>query len=102
MLTSSDAPVIEPIKVVTNATEVADVYCRGAHLLEECSGNSIYVNYVGNQKYKNPYSNTYNPGWQNHSNFSCNNNQNQLKCQTPLNPPGFYASNHVVATHGNN
>ncbi|KAI4347750.1 hypothetical protein L6164_008533 [Bauhinia variegata] len=28
------------------------------------------VNYVGNN---NPYSNTYNPGWRNHSNFSWKN-----------------------------
>lgn len=102
MLTSSDAPIAESIKVVTNAAEVSNVYCRGAHLLEECSGNSIYVNYEGNQKYNNPYNNTYNPGWQNHLNFSCNNNQNHLKRQTPPIPPSFYASNPIVATHGNN
>ena len=38
------------------------------------------VNYVGNQfqgrQANNPYSNTYNPRWRNHPNFSWSNNKN--------------------------
>ena len=37
------------------------------------------VDYVGNapRQQNNPYSNTYNPGWQNHPNFGWSNNTNQ-------------------------
>ena len=51
------------------------------------------ANYVGNQFQKrqanNPYSNTYNPGWRNHPNFSWSNNNNMAapnnmaKAQSP-------------------
>ncbi|XP_030963798.1 uncharacterized protein LOC115984958 [Quercus lobata] len=38
------------------------------------------ANYVSNfQRQNNPYSNTYNPGWRNHPNFSWRNNQGQAK-----------------------
>jgi hypothetical protein len=42
------------------------------------------ANYVGQNNYppkNNPYSNTYNPGWRNHPNFSWSNNQNALNHQ---------------------
>lgn len=68
MPTSSNVPVIEPIKVLTDGTEVACTYCEGAHLFEECSANHVFVNYMGNNNHNNPYSNTYNLGWRNHPN----------------------------------
>ena len=37
-----------------------------------------------NRQQHNPYSNTYNPGWRNHPNFSWGNNQHN-----PKPPPGF-------------
>lgn len=43
-----NTPVAEPIKVVTDATENACVYCGGDNMFEECSSNPISVNYVGN------------------------------------------------------
>ncbi|KAI5419141.1 hypothetical protein KIW84_043362 [Lathyrus oleraceus] len=66
-------------QVVTGASEVACVYCGGAHLFEECSANPVSVSYIGNNKYNNPYINTYNLGWRNHPNFLWSNNQNQPK-----------------------
>jgi hypothetical protein len=36
-----------------------------------------------------PYSNTYNPGWKNHPNFSYKNNQNIVPQQNNQNPPAF-------------
>ena len=37
-----------------------------------------------------PYSNTYNPGWRNHPNFSSTNNSNQVAPSIPYNKPfGF-------------
>ena len=61
------------------------------------------TNYVGNQfqgrQANNPYSNTYNPGWRNHPNFSWSNNNNVGASNFPNNnnnslqrqqaPPGF-------------
>ena len=58
-------------------------------------------NFVGNQfpgrQANNPYSNTYNPGWRNHPNFSWSNNNNVVAPSFPNNnnlqrqqaPPGF-------------
>ena len=44
------------------------------------SADQEQANYVG-QYPSNPYSNTYNLGWQNHPNFSWSNNQNALNLQ---------------------
>ena len=47
------------------------------------------VNFVGNQflgrQANNPYSNTYNPGWRNHPNFSWSNNNNVVAPSFPNN-----------------
>lgn len=88
--------------MVTYANGVPCVFCEGAHLFEECSVNLVFVSYVGNNKYNNPYSKTYNLGWHNHPNFSWSNIQNYLKPQAPQFPQGFSISNHVVATQGDN
>ena len=68
------------VKVMTTApasvnqvAEVYCVYCGNRHLFDNCLGNPVSVNYVGNFNRKNqsnPYSNTYNPGWRQHPNFS--------------------------------
>lgn len=70
MMTSPETTTTELVKVVTDASEVVCVYYGGAHMYEDCSANPVSVNYVGNNKYNNPYSNTYNPGWRNHLNLS--------------------------------
>lgn len=53
--------------------------CGGDHLSNECQVGNPFANstesanYVGNfhrQQQDNPYSSTYNPGWQNYPNFS--------------------------------
>ena len=77
-----------------NANQVAFCeVCSGPHSTLEClSGSSSMpssgeqVNYVNNfqQGNQGPYSNTYNPGWRNHPNFSWRNENNTLKP-----PPGF-------------
>ncbi|XP_062118324.1 uncharacterized protein LOC133831937 [Humulus lupulus] len=62
--------------------------CGGPHLYEQCTVANMYgsmrvdqaqVQAVGNfqRPYQNPFSNTYNPGWRNHPNFSWRNNQGQ-------------------------
>jgi hypothetical protein len=58
------------------------------HTTDRCplysSADQEQANYVGQNNYppkNNPYSNTYNPGWRNHPNFSWSNNQNALNHQ---------------------
>jgi hypothetical protein len=58
------------------------------HTTETCPLYSFVdqeqANYVGQNNYppkKNPYSNTYNPGWQNHPNFLWSNNHNAMNLQ---------------------
>lgn len=107
---SPESSKAELVKIVTDSSAIACVYCGGAHLFEECLANPVSVNYVGNNnnRYNNPYNNTYNPGWRNHPNFSWSNTQNQLKPQvTQPNqvaqaPPGFGASNYSGGNQGNN
>src|SRR5262249_37856648 len=67
------------------------------HKSVECQAGNPFaqsieqVDYVGNfnrpPPQNNPYSNTYNPGWRNHPNFSWSNQQNQ---RPP--PPGYNQS----------
>jgi hypothetical protein len=47
------------------------------------------LNYVAN----NPYSNTYNPGWKNHPNFSY---RNQSNVQNPIKNPRLTKGVHMV------
>lgn len=54
MVTSSDTPTIKPVKVETNVNVVGCVYCRWAHLFEECLINYVSVNYMGKNKYQTP------------------------------------------------
>ncbi|XP_050259914.1 uncharacterized protein LOC126704981 [Quercus robur] len=68
-------------------TNVFCDHCAGNHSSVDCQvGNPFaqlsygQANYVSNfQRQNNPYSNTYNPGWRNHPNFSWSNNQGLAK-----------------------
>lgn len=58
---------------VNLVAEVSCVYCGEGHLFDNCRRNLASVNYVGSfikQNQDNPYSNTYNPEWRQHPNFS--------------------------------
>ncbi|KAK8696592.1 hypothetical protein V6N13_001725 [Hibiscus sabdariffa] len=76
----------------TNTQEVKalDAFCElcgNNHDTSEC-GQAIESScYVGNYN-KNVMSNTYNPAWRNHPNFSWKNQDNALNPQRP-NPTGF-------------
>ena len=78
---------------VVQSMQVCDL-CGGPHQSVDCQvGNPFapsstqHANYVLNcsRQHNNLYSNTYNPSWKNHLNFSLNNNQRNQK---PL-PSGF-------------
>ncbi|KAL5550722.1 hypothetical protein UlMin_000898 [Ulmus minor] len=70
------------------------VLCNGTHRFESCPSNPKSVCYVGNMnRNNNPFSNTYNPGWRQHPNFSWSNQgagqgSNSVP-QRPQFPPGF-------------
>ncbi|XP_048140761.1 uncharacterized protein LOC125316465 [Rhodamnia argentea] len=70
-------------------------FCNGSHASDECQVGNPFAhppentNFVGNFSRplrNNPYSNTYNPGWRNHPNFSWS-NQNQQGLRPT--PPSF-------------
>ncbi|XP_021284056.1 uncharacterized protein LOC110416390 [Herrania umbratica] len=64
--------------------------CGDSHSYDQCPYNSESVQFVGNfnRQQNNPYSNTYNPGWRNHPNFSWSNNAGPSNPK-PIMPPGF-------------
>lgn len=76
-------------------TGVSCVLCNGSHQFESCPSNSESVCYVGNMNHNNnPYSNTYNPGWRHHPNFSWSNQgagqgSNSMPQRQQF-PPGFH------------
>ncbi|KAH9792219.1 hypothetical protein KPL71_004032 [Citrus sinensis] len=82
---------------VKQVTERSCVYCGKEHDFDNCPGNPASVNYVGNfnrQPQNNPYSNTYNPGWKQHPNFSWNSQNRNAPALNGLSrntqPPGFH------------
>ncbi|KAL5549722.1 hypothetical protein UlMin_004953 [Ulmus minor] len=97
--------VIEPSN--SSVETVSCVFCGGGHVYDDCPNNPVSVHYVGNynsgnynsgsyNRGNNPYSNTYNPGWRQHPNFSWSNQtgQSSNNPNRPINPnasapPGF-------------
>ncbi|KAL5549463.1 hypothetical protein UlMin_004694 [Ulmus minor] len=97
--------VVEPSN--SSVETVSCVFCGGGHVYDDCPNNPVSVNYVGNynqgnynsgsyNRGNNPYSNTYNPGWRQHPNFSWSNQtgQSSNNPNRPINPnvtapPGF-------------
>ena len=82
---------------VNQISDMSCVYCGEGHLFDNCPGNPASVNYMGSfnrQNQDNPYSNTYNPGWRQHPNFSWTNQNQPAAAPSGLNrlaqPPGFY------------
>jgi hypothetical protein len=66
--------------------QVCAICSKFDHTTDTCplysSADQEQANYVGQYPSKNnPFSNTYNPGWRNHPNFSWSNNQNALNPQ---------------------
>ena len=85
---------------VNEISDVSCVYCGEGHLFDNYPGNPTSVNYVGSfnrQNQDNPYSNTYNPGWRHHPNFSWSNQHQPAVAfsgqNRPAQPPGFYQQN---------
>ncbi|XP_022875808.1 uncharacterized protein LOC111394287 [Olea europaea var. sylvestris] len=77
--------------------------CGADHASTRCPLASTHVNqseevsYAQNfqRQQNNPFSNTFNPGWKNHPNFSWSNNQGQEQGGSNQNkPPGFQQQQH--------
>ncbi|KAK8510799.1 hypothetical protein V6N12_009641 [Hibiscus sabdariffa] len=84
---------------VREAKALSCVHCKGNHNATDCPVMHEQASYLGNfnRNLNNPYSNTYNPGWRQHPNFSWNNqsgtNASSSSRQQNMNaPPGFQAN----------
>ena len=96
------------VKTMTSApatgkqvTELSCVYCGEEHDFDNCPGNPVSVNYVGDfnrQPQNNLYSNTYNPGWKQHPNFSWSSQSRNAPALNGQNRPKAYqlGSNHFI------
>ncbi|KAL4342153.1 hypothetical protein GQ457_08G025220 [Hibiscus cannabinus] len=81
---------------VREAKALSCIHCEGNRHATDCPVMHEQANYLGNynRNSNNPYSNTYNPGWRQHPNFSWNNqggtNASSSNRQQNTNaPPGF-------------
>ncbi|MED6152957.1 hypothetical protein PIB30_096940 [Stylosanthes scabra] len=79
---------LEKLEASAVGTQVICGICGGPHENHNCISvqddqfSAAQVNSVGNQPrlpYNDPHSNTYNPSWRNHPNFSWGGNQGQQK-----------------------
>ncbi|XP_060960154.1 uncharacterized protein LOC133030995 [Cannabis sativa] len=92
---------VQPAAAIQRA-EISCVYCGDGHTFENCPSNPASVCYVGNQNFNrnnNPYSNSYNPAWKHHPNFSwggqgaCSSGAQQAQGKQSF-PPGFSQQPH--------
>lgn len=72
--------------------------CCDDHTIDQCPTNSEFACFVGQQRNKLS-SNTYNPGWRNHQNFSWGGKQQPNN--TSANQQGGYQQNHQPAQNNN-
>ncbi|XP_030497803.2 uncharacterized protein LOC115713460 [Cannabis sativa] len=86
---------VQPAAAIQRAKNSC-VYCGDGHTFENCPSNLASVCYVGNQNFNrnnNPYSNSYNPAWKHHPNFSWGGQGKQSF------PPGFSQQPRPQQTH---
>lgn len=65
---------INPMAIVAAIHPKCEISGTLRHITVECSLLAESIPYQVNYAQGNPYSNTYNPGWRNHPNFSYKNN----------------------------
>ncbi|XP_062080324.1 uncharacterized protein LOC133785081 [Humulus lupulus] len=72
---------------------ISCVYCGEGHTFDNCPSNPTAVCFMGNQNRNGPYSNSYNPSWRQHPNFSWSNQgagpSSSSMHPRPLYPPGY-------------
>ena len=97
---ASQVSLVSPVFVEQNVSSIdtiSCVFCGGGHVYDDYLNNLVSVNYVGNyntenyNRGNNPYSNTYNPGWREHLNFSWSNQAggSSNNPNRPIQPPSF-------------
>ncbi|XP_022926214.1 uncharacterized protein LOC111433394 [Cucurbita moschata] len=94
---------VHTVAVINQTAAESCVYCGEEHTFDQCPSNPASIFYVGNQASQgnpknNPFSNTYNPGWRNHPNFSWK-GQGSYNQQMPPKanyPPGFGLQNQLA------
>ena len=86
---------MSPGAPTSQVADVSCVYCGEGHLFDNCPSNPASACYIGNfNRGNNPYSNTYNPGWRQHPNFSWSNQgASSSNAPKPAVPPGFQHQN---------
>ncbi|XP_062114377.1 uncharacterized protein LOC133825458 [Humulus lupulus] len=52
---------------------ISCVYCGEGHTFDNCPSNPAAICYMGNQNRNGPYSNSYNPSWRQHQNYTWSN-----------------------------
>ncbi|KAH9697740.1 hypothetical protein KPL71_023731 [Citrus sinensis] len=105
-LSAQVASLTNMVKAMTTAPatvnqiyDVSCVYCGEGHLFDNYPGNPTSVNYVGSfnrQNQDNPYSNTYNPGWRQHLNFSWSYQNQTAAAPSGQNRPDYIVKNEAV------
>ncbi|XP_058732590.1 uncharacterized protein LOC131604121 [Vicia villosa] len=81
---------VEPVAVVAIAIPNCEICGMFGHAAPECHLLTVVSPEPVKYAQGNPYSNTYNPGWKNHPNFSYkNNNALYAPGQAPSVPPGY-------------
>ncbi|XP_058742467.1 uncharacterized protein LOC131614954 [Vicia villosa] len=81
---------IEPVAAVAVVSPNCEICGMSGHAAPECQLLAGVSPEPVNYAQGNPYSNTYNPGWKNHPNFSYkNNNALYAPGQAPSVPPGY-------------
>ncbi|KAI3759834.1 hypothetical protein L6452_07929 [Arctium lappa] len=95
------------VQAMNHSLNESCVFCGENHCFEQCPGNPASVNYVGNHARNSPFSQTYNPNWRNHPNFSWTDNQglqppgtSQVQNRPQNLPPGFHQNQPSNFQHG--
>ncbi len=97
MVSASPVSPVSPNRTYSSVNSISCVFCGGGHVYDDCLNNLVSVNYVENYNAggynigNNLYSNTYNPGWRQHPNFSWSNQvaRSSNNPNRPINLPGF-------------
>ncbi|KAL4281689.1 hypothetical protein GQ457_03G015100 [Hibiscus cannabinus] len=85
---------------VRDAKAVSCIHCEGKHHANDCPKMHESAIYIGNynKNANNPYSNTYNPGWRQHPNFSWGNQGTHFDNKLIAKAAQRYVIRHKIAT----
>ncbi|KAI3729641.1 hypothetical protein L6452_18302 [Arctium lappa] len=70
LIKNLNAVQVNTVAPTSTVQSIQCTYCGEGHHFEHCPGNPERVNYVSSNNKGGPFSQTYNPEWRNHPNFS--------------------------------